>query len=258
MSVTPKFKQIQYAFSAHIRNPDDNPAPDDIEQRRMAIYNELFFNNIQSFLDSSFPVLKEISSAKYWNSMTRKFLATHYCQSPVFLDIPKEFLLYLENEHQTTQDDPAFLYELAHYEWAELALSIAEDDLDYSKIDPNGDMLAGTPIISPLAWPLAYEFPVHQISADYQPKTAPQQATFLVVYRDRTDTVGFLEINAVTARLLELISEINDQTISGRDLLMTIATELKHSNPATVIEAGSQILNSMHAAGVLLGTDKTS
>lgn len=252
------FQQIQYQFSAHIRDPKKNPPPAGIEKRRLAIYADLFFNNIQGFLDSSFPVLKQVCSANYWDTITRQFISEHYCKSPLFLDIAKEFLQYLQSSYQPQPDDPVFLYELAHYEWTELALSIADDNIDYHQINPNGDMLTGTPVISPLAWPLAYQFPVHRICQDYQPTDVPEQATFLVVYRNRSDEIQFLEINAVTARLLELINELTDQSITGRDLLHHIATELKHHSVDTVIQAGAQILNDMHAAGVLLGTAKSS
>ena len=75
--------------------------------------------------------------------------------------------------------------------------------LDLTGIDPDGDLIAGRPVLSPLAWVLAYDYPVHQISPANQPHEPAGQSTFLVVYRNRDDQVGFMEINAVTARLLE-------------------------------------------------------
>ncbi|RKZ79734.1 MAG: DUF2063 domain-containing protein, partial [Gammaproteobacteria bacterium] len=47
---TPSFIDTQYQFAGHIRDPEHNPAPADIEQRRMAIYRELFYNNIEGFI----------------------------------------------------------------------------------------------------------------------------------------------------------------------------------------------------------------
>jgi len=257
MTTPSKFIETQYKFAAHIRDPNKNPKPDDVEDRRMAIYRDLFFNNVAGFLESSFPVLKLVIDdidKNYWNTLARSFYSTHRCQSPLFLEISKEFLQYLEHEHKKTELDPAFMYELAHYEWVELALSIAEDTLDYTKIDPNGDLLKKSPVISPVAWPLAYHFPVHQIGPHFQPKEPGAQTTFLVVYRDRKDQIGFLEINAVTARLLELIAELADQTITGYEILETIAKELGHDDISAIVSAGTKILNDMHAAGVLLGT----
>ena len=52
--------QQQYEFAAHIRDPEHKPAPDDIEDRRMGIYRELFYNNVEGFLSNSFPVLRKL------------------------------------------------------------------------------------------------------------------------------------------------------------------------------------------------------
>jgi len=50
MAELPEFQKKQYAFAAHIRDPENVPAPEGIEDRRMAIYRELFFNNIRNLL----------------------------------------------------------------------------------------------------------------------------------------------------------------------------------------------------------------
>ena len=54
------FQDKQYAFAAHIRDPEHRPAPEGIEDRRMAIYRELFFNNIRSLLARNYPVLRKV------------------------------------------------------------------------------------------------------------------------------------------------------------------------------------------------------
>jgi hypothetical protein len=41
----PEFQRKQYEFAAHIRDPEKNAAPPGIEDRRLAIYRDLFFNN---------------------------------------------------------------------------------------------------------------------------------------------------------------------------------------------------------------------
>ena len=124
----PPFMQRQYEFAAHIRDPDNQPAPDDIEDRRMGIYRELFYNNVEGFLSSSFPVLRKLMDDASWHAMARDFYARHRCHSPLFLEIPREFLNYLQHERIDQADDLPFLWELAHYEWVELALSVADSD----------------------------------------------------------------------------------------------------------------------------------
>ena len=76
--------------------------------------------------------------------------------------------------------------------------------------------------------------------------------TFLAVYRDRDNAVGFLEINPVTKRLLELVDE--DTGASGESLLSRIATEMNHPEPKVVIKGGAEILNNLHQKDIILGT----
>ena len=247
----PEFIQQQYAFAAHIRNPQGNAPPAGIEDRRMGIYRELFYNNVEGFLSNAFPVLRTLLDDEYWHAMARDFFSRHHCHTPLFLEIPREFLNYLDEERGDRNEDPPFMRELAHYEWVELALSVAEEDI-LSDVDTDGDLLDNAPILSSLAWPLSYHYPVHQISREFQPSKPGEQPTYLLVYRDSNDEVSFLELNPVSARLFSLIQENPAKT--GRSILGQIATELQHPDPAQVIAGGLEILGEWRQRGIVPGT----
>ena len=254
--LSPKpFVETQLAFAAHIRDPSANPAPADIEDRRMAIYRDLFYNNVASLLATNFPVLRKILPDDHWHSLIRDFYARHRCTTPLFLEIAQEFLSYLKSERVAAAGDPPFMLELAHYEWVELALTVSDQELDPSMADPNGDLLSGQPVLSPLAWPLSYAYPVHRIAPDSLPQEPGEQPTHLVVYRDRQDDVSFLEVNAVTQRMLELIG--SDAPLTGHDVLSTIAEELAHPNPESVVQAGRGLLTDLRRRDILLGTRRS-
>ena len=257
MSATakPAFIQQQYAFAAHIRDPRHNDAPPGIEDRRMGIYRELFFNNVEGFLGSSFPVLRELMDDQSWHALARDFYAGHRCHSPLFLDIPREFLDYLNDERGARDADLPFMRELAHYEWVELALSVAENDQS-EQLAVEGDLLAGAPLLSPLAWPLAYQYPVHRISRDFQPREPDPQPTYLLVYRDTRDEVGFIELNPVSARLFSLLQEQPGR--SGRAQLQQIAAELQHPDPELVIQSGHAILDEWRRLDIVRGISPNS
>lgn len=248
----PRFQQAQYQFAAHLRNPDANPAPADIEDRRMQIYRDLFYNNIEDFLANAYPVLRRISDDETWHARVRDFYARHQCHDPIFHRVAAEFLDFLEKERGEHADDPAFIRELCHYEWVELALSVSELELTPELADPNGDLLQGRPLVSPLAWTLSYEWPVQRIGPDAIPEAPGEQPTYLIVNRNRQDNVRFMEINAVTARLMQLLEE--DVTSTGAELLRQIATELGHPQPEAVVEAGAEILRDLRERDILLGT----
>ncbi|VAW91426.1 FIG005107: hypothetical protein [hydrothermal vent metagenome] len=254
----PEFIRRQYEFAAHIRDPEKNPAPTDVEQRRMKIYNELFYNNVEGFMSNSFPVIHSILGETAWHELIRDYFSKHLSHTPLFPEMPREFLKYLENDRKQTESDPAFLLELAHYEWVELALGLLDLENDISKIDSDGELLDNIPIMSSLAWSLSYNFPVHNISPEFQPQHQPEQATYIVVYRDIHDKIVFMELNPVTARLLQLINETenSNNAKTGRELLEIIANEMNHPDSNVVINGGLQAMQELRSRKILLGTFK--
>lgn len=246
------FTAVQRSFTRHIRDPENQPAPAGIEDRRMEIYRGLLYRNVESFIANSYPVLRKITPDKLWHKLIRDYFKNHRARTPLFPKMPREFLQYLENERGEREGDFPFLRELAHYEWVELGLALDAREIVMAGINGDGDLLAGVPQLNPLAWPLCYRFPVHRISPDYLPDTAPDQPTYLMVYRDRRDKVGFMEMNPVAARLVELIQA--DTGESGRELLEKIAGELNHPQPEVVSSGGRAILEDMRNRDIILGT----
>lgn len=251
MAERPPFQDQQFAFAAHIRDPERHPAPPDIEDRRLAIYRDLFYNNVEGLLARSFPVLRKIHGDDAWHALIRDYFANHRAKTPYFLEIPQEFLTWLQDERGARDGDWPFLYELAHYEWAELAVSVLPVEPVPQGVRGDADLLTGVPVANPAAWSLSYAFDVHRIGPSYLPEAPPAQPTFLIVYRDPALTMGFLEINAVTARLVELIKR--DEGATGRALLTRIATELQHPKPDVVIDGGAGILQQLREHTIVLG-----
>lgn len=249
-SGVPAFQALQYRFAAHVRDPR-RPPPPGLEDRRLAVYRELLYNNVAGFLADYFPVLRRITPPGRWEAMVRDYFARHRARTPLFPQMAREFLRYLEEERDDPEDPP-FLRELAHYEWIEAALAIDPRDAELpADADGGADLLAGRPVLNPLAWALRYRFPVHRIGPDFQPREAPPQPTYLLVYRDREDVVRFLELNDVTARLLELL--VAPVGCSGAQLLAQIAAELRHPQPQAVLDAGAALLADLRRRGVVLG-----
>ncbi len=243
---------LQTRFAAHIRDPENHAAPADVEDRRMEIYRQLFFNNINEFLASNFPVLRQLYDDGAWQQLARDFYTEHRCQTPLFPELPKEFLRYLQDQRQDRPGDPAFLLELAHYEWVELALSMDEHELDDIEANSKGDLMAEVPVLSPLAWLLSYRYPVHRIRPGFEPESPPDQATHILVYRNRSDQVKFMLLNDVSYLLVNLLQE--NQGLTGLELLSEIAGKINHPDPSVVIDNGKTLLQDLCSKDILLGT----
>jgi len=235
----PDFDRKQREFAAYIRDPEHNPVPAGIQEQRMAMYRELFFNNINSFLAGNFPVLRALLSDEQWFALAQDFFAHHRSESPHFSEIPEEFLYFLEHECDNADDFP-FMLELAHYEWVEMALDIAKEEL---VINDESLTLESRVQLSPLAWSLAYQYPVHKISRDFLPTAPAEQPTCLIVYRGADDEVHFIEITPLTYRLLATI-EAHDSLIVA-DCLQKLIQETQHPNPELMMTAGLQILTEL-------------
>ena len=109
-------EQVTRQLTSYIRDPESVGLPEGFEARRLNIYRDLFYKNIEGFISSSFPVLRSLFEDDVWRDIVRDFMIQHRCHTPYFLEISQEFLLYLQHSRVRRAEDPAFMQKLAHYE----------------------------------------------------------------------------------------------------------------------------------------------
>lgn len=209
-------RNFQLSFGQYLRDPDAVKLPAGINPSRVKIYENLLFNNVKGFIDTCFPVCKKMMGEATWQELARAFFRDWRAKSPYFHEIPNEFLHYLQAYEKLDQLPPWFL-ELAHYEWVELAVDVAEDKIESRKdqhcvkqghaVESEASL---TPLIvcNPAMQNVSYSWPVHKISAEYIP-SAPE-AAFLVVYRNCDLQVQFSEVNPATSVMLSIIEQQKD------------------------------------------------
>lgn len=240
----------QRAFAAHLRDPLAHPPPAGVEAKRAGVYVELLFNNVDEFLGNAFPVMRSILDDSQWHGLVRQFYAGHACQTPYFREIAAEFVQWLTAHFASTtlSEQMPFLLELAHYEWVEIPLLLDTTEPDWSRIDPAGDWLDGTPVLNPVMLLQSYQYPVHRLGPDTLPP-APE-TTHLLLIKNKHEKIDFIVLNAVTARLLQLL-----QTgLTGRSALGQLADEIQHPEPVQLLQFGLQLLQQFKEQHVLLGT----
>jgi len=245
-----EFQSYQREFAAHIRDPRGAGRPKGVPARRMKVYNELIYNNLEGFLLACFPICRKILGKRRWGRLMRPFFRDHACHTPYFRQIPEEFLKYLQEDWERPEDFPAFLPELAHYEWVELELDTSDRDANLPAHDPDGDLLAGHPLLNPVMRVLAYRWPVHRLSPRFKPSEPPAQPTFTLAYRGADHRVRFTLVNPATARLLTLLQEGRGPT--GREALALLGAEM--SLPAEALHThGVELLDDLRRQGAILG-----
>ena len=234
--------QLQTSFTQHLRNPDETPVPAGLNKRRMGVYSELIFNNLSGLLAGFFPVIKSILPSNQWDGMVRDYFISHQSQTPYFPRIAGEFVTYLTHR-QLSNDLPGFLVELGHYEWMELELYILDVDPPAQPID--NARLHNTPLaLSPLAAPLAYNYPVHHISPDFQPPAPSDAPVYLLVLRDGSESVRFFELQPLSFKLLHDMQE-NPGLVAG-DWLDQAARQMKVKDKAQFVRHGVALLASFN------------
>lgn len=245
-------RRQQYELARHLRDPAANPAPAGMEDRRLKVYRELFYNGIESLLAGNFPVIRRTLANGQWQALVRAFYAEHRCHTPLFTEIGREFIDFLQVRDSAAGKDPPWLAELAHYEWVELALRISQakappvPDVDVT----DATLLASRPRISPLAWALAYRWPVHRIGPSLHPDAPPPTPTLLLVRRDPQGQVHFSELSPPVWRLLELLGE--DTQHSAGEALQQLATEAAAEDVDAFVTQGTAMLRRLRCEGVLV------
>lgn len=242
------FKEIQNRFVEQLKAPEkfvDEPWLGEIEERRLAVYQRLLRNNIFRFIDGAFPVLKKLSAEKPWAETKERFFRTFSSQSPYFTGIAASFVEYLQSH------DELFIFaaELAHYEWAELAVEQKPWPENYIRLEEvlQGDSLIG---LNPTAIVSSYQYPVDEISTAFQPQEPLSEPRFLIVFRGSNSKVCFIRINAMTFLLLTELQ--NRQSIQFNSLL-GLLPELLPQWPKEQLQQGAeQTLNKLARQQLIL------
>jgi len=225
--------RAQYSLTQYLRNPERCAAPEGVERRRLQVYQELIFNNIEDFLSSGFPVLRSLVADETWLALVRLFVADYRAHSPYFLEIGQEFLRFVSGSETAQAMLPPFATELMHYEWVELELDVAPESLP-EPADKPPVTLATNLRLSALAWPLAYQYPVQTIGPAHQPSDIPALPTFLLVHRDRQHRVKFMALNGLSYSLLDAVDK---GAPLGLKRLIHDLFELVHGNQGTPVSA---------------------
>ncbi len=242
------FQDLQRQFLAHLRNPEQQPLPTGFAPPGAAIYVDLLYNKFNDSLTTCFPVSRAILGETAWQRTLKDFIAHHRCLSPYYRQIPDEFVLYLQNERQVT-DDPPFLAELAHFEWMELVLSIAEAGPVAAKPLSDAHTLDTVLVFAPVMRLLHYVWPVQRISRAYQPDEPPLVATHILGFRDAADQVQFIALNPATAGLILRLQE----HYTARQALQELGKDLTPSELSNLMLFGKDILADLHRQGAIIG-----
>lgn len=195
-------QSLQAQLAAYLRAPEEVAPP--LPTERAAVYADLVYRNLEGLLSSTFPVLKRLEAADAWERRVRRFLLVHRCGPAEFHRAAGCFVDHCLDRARAGDEADWRVAELAHYEWVEMVLAIAADQVDFSCARAEiGAKPEPVWMLSPLAAVLAYRYPVHRFAQPDDLHTAAAAPSFLLVRRCRDERVRFMALTALSWALLE-------------------------------------------------------
>lgn len=178
----------------------------------IAIYKSLVLSSIKSLLTSIYPLSYKFLG-EFWNDLVLGYIEDYPSDSAVFNRAAAKFPEYLAAEKTKSKFSyPAYLAELALYEWLELEIYHYAEELEDSSSEGLKDSLK----LCPAYIVCNFSFPVTEITqllhnaqleellnAQLEPKLEQ-----VLIYRDEeSGSVHFLKLAATTAFAIEMIEE---------------------------------------------------
>jgi len=248
MNPTPAFQQQQRHLLNYLRQPQANQLPNGFAPQRLAVYVDLLYNKFDESLTACFPIIRSLLPKQDWRALLLDFVAKHRCLTPYYRQIPDEFVQYLQQERRHSGDWP-FLAELAHFEWIELQLSIAEAEPVTLKQLSNTELLNNVPVFAPVIQLLHYQWPVQHIGPNFLPNELPATATHILGFRDSEDQVQFVDLTTATAKLILLLNN----GLTGQQALQRMrGANLTDEQFLEFTQFGQQILADLHSQGAII------
>ena len=242
---------IQTRFTRFLRNPIARPIPTDLPAKRIQIYQDLVFRNLENLLSGTFPVVKNITEPQSWETLVCGFIRDYRATTPHFPLLPQEFLGYLQDLSQKNDlifDRYPFIWELAHYEWVELDVQIAETpELPQITAATKADNALE---LNSTAHILAYEWPVHQIGPGFIPTQRPGAPTFLAAFQNAAADCEFMSLTPLAALLLENIER--HRTCSLADHVALLAQQHDALSQQSLFDDAVNLVDRMRRRGLVL------
>jgi len=238
------FRQFQFALARHLRDPLSAPVPQGIDPVQASACTHDMVAHLCDVLAPAFPITQALLGEEMWEHAVRLFLKDAPNHTPWSSTTQRAFMEHV-CESPDMQRLPAWLQDLAHFEWLQNAVSTTP--VIWPTFDAEGDVMHHAVVLNPTHVEAAYEWPVHSIDTDHNPDD--MQSTYVSMLRDDHDELHVFESSVFRGQLLSLLRE--GQT--GTQALMVLAHWLSHPMPDALVNEGAELMAQLQREGVVLG-----
>lgn len=238
------FRQFQFALARHLRDPLSVPLPEGVSAQEAALLTQEMSTHLRDVLDSAFPVTHALLGDEIWDFAVRLFIKDAPHHAPWASNVQRAFVDHVCNSHEM-QNMPAWLQDLAHFEWLQTA--VATTPVTWPAVNVDGDVMNSPVVLNPTHVEAAYEWPAHSISTDNRPDD--MQSTHVSLLRDVNDHVQVIESSVFRGQLLDLLRE--GQT--GEQAFRVLANWLSHPEPDVFVREGAEVMAQLRRESIVLG-----
>ncbi len=242
------FREFQFALARHLRDPHKMPLPVGVSAEQAATYERAMFKNVCDIVNPAYPVTRGLLGDWAWRAAVRYFLRDYPAKAPWPRTVLLEFARFLR-ESPETQNLPAWLKDVSHFEWLKGAVATSALVLPQPgvAVDVTADLMTHVVVMNPTYVEVAYDWPVDIIDLDHRPDE--MQATYVSVLRDVDGAVQVVPSNVFRGQLLSLFNE----GMTGSQAFKAMAVWLQHPNPEDLLSYGPDLLAQYQREGVILG-----
>ncbi|MDO5091500.1 MAG: putative DNA-binding domain-containing protein [Cardiobacteriaceae bacterium] len=212
-------QQYRNALTAHLRRPDSVTPPVDPAHEGLAAYRRLIRNNLHNFLDRCFTHARRLMDDTAWEAAKEDFVAHGQAHSPLFSDIPAQFLAH----HRERGQLDARILDIMDSECRELFAEIALEGSALPRLEPEQLAALDDSAFDATLLRLATGATLAHYAHRVHDEDAAARPCFSLIWRDSDDRVQHAE---PTPADFQLLQQIGSEPASLNDLIAALAPYL--------------------------------
>lgn len=244
-------KDLRGFAAEHGIEGDDLDAIEAVGAERFLVYRSLVHNGMRNTIRDFIARAVARLGMRRFRSDFADWMDEVAARTPYLRDVPAEFVAWAAARWAADKDVPNYLIDLARHELLEY--DILNDHRGGES--PTGLELA---LDKPLRFDgaarlMSYAYAVHKMSQDAEDREHPEQVpTRLLVYRDPSNNVRYLELTPLAHAVLEQLIEHHEPVAEG---LRAACSNLGEPLDDKRLGTAATLLSDLAERGVLLGAE---
>jgi uncharacterized protein len=189
-------------------------------------YRRLVFNNVMDIIESTFPLAYKLVGSYKWTKLVKEYFAVYTCTSPLFWQMPNEFLDYVKLNSTELQIQFPQLINLMDMEWMEIEVFMMPDEL-ISPFTIEGDMNQDKLIVNPELKILPLNYPVFSKKSN-KINASDFSQYFISIHRNHTDKN--VSINELGLIQVEILLYLHEHSNTLNDVFQFIKSNTNYKN----------------------------